>query len=398
MATEQEKSCLVVMGASSWPNSAGQWPSSGTFLESASAFIEYAKSDSGLQLGESDILNLFDHKGSVDEIDFLISEFLKSKFSLQATPARNLFLYYVGHGAFSEGDEKYCLTLHRSRIDNIQVSAYRLSSLARTISQNASTSRRYLIIDACFAGAANADFLPQSDPASRIKRETFEEFPASGTALLCAASSASVALAPRNSKHTMFSGALLSALCSGDENRGTKLSLSDINQLTRRNISKLFHDRSIRPELHIPDQRGGDIASLGVFPNPAKSRPLGPDGIKSVALGYENNSIVSDEVVSEALIDAIADDLFNQEEFSPIVRQLNSALRDLDSEFVRIRMGALVINSSATNFWRSLFLESSLSGHRTVAALLEIARQKSTSSEATEEINSALERLKREVS
>jgi hypothetical protein len=76
-------------------------------------------------------------------------------------------------------------------------------------------ARKFIIIDACFAGAAQPDFIPQGPVAERMEEQTMAGFAESGTALLCAASAVDVALAPVFETYTMFSDALLNVMQSG---------------------------------------------------------------------------------------------------------------------------------------------------------------------------------------
>jgi hypothetical protein len=158
------------------------------------------------------ILNLFNDNRPINELDESIEAFLLNTFN--GSEPKDVLVYYTGHGAFVEGDQRYCLLMPCSRIGALGASAYAVRSLARTLHRSAPNARRFIIIDACFAGAAQADFIPQSDAGSRMEVQAMDALVDSGTALLCAASSADVAMVPTKSDYTMFSGALLDALTS----------------------------------------------------------------------------------------------------------------------------------------------------------------------------------------
>jgi hypothetical protein len=141
--------------------------------------------------------------------------------------------------------------------------------LARTLSRIAPDARKFIIIDACFAGAAQPDFIPQGPAAERMEEQTMAGFAESGTALLCAASAADVALAPVLGTYTMFSDALLHVMQRGSPNRGAYLSFDDMRSLATQFIRQKHRDDAVLPEVHVPDQRRGDLASIKFLPNPA---------------------------------------------------------------------------------------------------------------------------------
>jgi hypothetical protein len=67
--------------------------------------------------------------------------------------------------------------------------------------------------------------------------------------------------------HTTFSGALLSALHHGHGSLGPRLSLSELGDLVKEHIHETYPDTAVRPEVHSPDQREGDVADVPLFPN-----------------------------------------------------------------------------------------------------------------------------------
>lgn len=89
----------------------------------------------------------------------------------------------------------------------------------------------------------------------------------SGTALLCAASSSDVALSPKGRNYTMFSEALLYTLTADISREGSLLSFDDIRDSVDKFIAESWRDQSVKPELHIPDQRKGYISKIAFFPN-----------------------------------------------------------------------------------------------------------------------------------
>lgn len=226
---------------------------------------------SGLSVRPDQLLDLFDDNRSFSEIDEEVEHFLTVSAARTGNPIKNLVVYYTGHGVFSEGDQRYCLAIKSTRIGALGASAYRVNSLARTLNRIAPDARKFIIIDACFAGAAQPDFIPQGPAAERMEEQTMAGFADSGTALLCAASAADVALAPVFGAYTMFSDALLHVMQSGSASRGAYLSFDDIRSLATQFIRQKHQEDAVLPEVHVPDQRRGDLASIKFLPNPATS-------------------------------------------------------------------------------------------------------------------------------
>lgn len=257
----------ILLGASEWPKSQGRLTGSPNFSNSVRDFRKYLLDPNGLSIPAGQVLDLFDSEDSPSEIDEEISDFLKKTRERLGGEIQNVILYYVGHGVFSEDGQKYCIALRSTRPENLGASAYRFSSLARTLNRQANQSRRFVILDACYAAAASSDLLPQSQQAELAEEQVISALAESGTALLCAASSSDVALSPKGKSHTMFSEALLYTLTADAGRRGALLSFDDIRIGVDKFIAEAWRDQAVKPELHIPDQRKGDISRIAFFPN-----------------------------------------------------------------------------------------------------------------------------------
>lgn len=267
----------IILGASEFPKS----PSLGggaAFLASATDFGAFLKASRGFGLPKENVLNLFDARQSPDDIDASIAEFLVSRqmqLSNFGTPARDLIVFYVGHGDFTPGDQKYFLAVRTTRQGSPGPSSIRMTDLASTLMQHAKNVRRYLILDCCFAAAAFQEFQGTGVGAA-TRRKTLAEFPQRGTALLCACSSRDVALAPKGHTQTMFSGALLTVLTGGIPGGDSRLSLEEVGERVVDLIKTTYPGAgAARPEVSSPDQREGRVAAIPLFPNLAlRSRRL----------------------------------------------------------------------------------------------------------------------------
>jgi len=258
----------IVLGASKWPQSPNLPPSE-LFADSARHFANFLTAEEGFNIPSKNLLILFDAEQPPNEIDSSVSKFLierQSELSVAGTPVRDLIIYYVGHGGFTPDDQKYFLAIRTTRKDREGASSIRMSDLARTLKQDAKDLRRYFILDCCFAASAFVELQSTGvTEATRVK--TLSEFPKKGTALLCASSAHDVALAPRGEQYTMFSGALLEVLRSGDPALDSRFSLEQLGERVREAIKRKYPDNSVRPEVSSPDQREGDVADIPLFPN-----------------------------------------------------------------------------------------------------------------------------------
>ena len=90
---------------------------------------------------------------------------------------------------------------------------------------------------------------------------------------MCSASAQDPSLAPVGLSHTMFSDALINSLRQGSSFLGSRMSISELGDLVRTNLRNAYPNNWVRPEVHSPDQREGDVADVPVFPNPAFGAP-----------------------------------------------------------------------------------------------------------------------------
>jgi len=146
-----------------------------------------------------------------------------------------------------------------------RLSSYPIKSLALTLREHARHLRRYLILDSCFAAAAYEAFM--SPPLEVACQKTLEEFPRRGTALLCASGPRDPARILPTQQSTVFSDALLYVLRQGSPEEPEKLSLAQLGGLIRDQIKERNLTDAVRPEVHSPDQKEGDVATLPLFPN-----------------------------------------------------------------------------------------------------------------------------------
>ena len=263
----------IFLGSSTFPKSP-QLPRNESFCNSANDLMKYLKDERCFGMPDRNLLNLFDDPRAPSQqleaiAEFLVQETQRSK-KLGPNP-EDLLIYYVGHGLFTSGSSfAYCLAL-QSTNEKVGGTSLRACDLADVVKTNADYLRRYMIIDCCFAASIFNEF--QAAPITAARKQIKDMFPERGTALLCASNSREPARAPEALRLTMFSSALLKALRKGHPAEGPQLSFYDLGRLINHNVRRSFPKTYVRPEVHSPDQREGDIAQIPLFPNPGYCQP-----------------------------------------------------------------------------------------------------------------------------
>ena len=245
------------------------------FYNSATDFREYLVSKTGLGLPGKNIRSLFDDSRSPSEQLQRIGDFLdqrSAELKKEGTPPLDLIVFYVGHGLFFGHDQAYGFAVRETDERAEGLTSIRASDLASIIMDRARFLRISLILDCCFSAAAAKEF--QGAPLQAVRAKVLRDFPERGTALLCSASAHDPSLAPMGLSHTMFSNSLLKALRTGHRSFGHRLSLTEVYELVKVDLAEMFPDSYVRPEVHSPNQRHGDVSAVFLFPNPALSEDL----------------------------------------------------------------------------------------------------------------------------
>jgi DNA-binding CsgD family transcriptional regulator len=254
----------ILVGASDYPHKS-DWsnPVLGT---SAQALREYVLSPAGLALTPGRFLDLFDDDASPFDQLLRIADFLAA-----ANTARDLLLYYIGHGGF-HGEDDYHLGVRRTQRDREFFTTIESKKLARIIRNEFHRKRVYVFFDSCFAASAASDW--QGDEIAVAVRKMSEQLPSHGTAFLAAASKYDVTRAPRTAHSTVFTGAILAALARGVDRAQPRLSVyelyEEVRDILQRRPGQGAHSESM-PEIHAPSQGAGDVSLLPLFPNAAYS-------------------------------------------------------------------------------------------------------------------------------
>jgi hypothetical protein len=264
---------VILLGASEWadPNLQG----SQAFTNAKRSFLDYVLHQ--LKVPEKNVLDLFDTPDAPHMIiDEQIGKFLEqrtSEMKEEGNVARDLLVYFVGHGGFDE-DSNYYLAI-RCTSENVDLSAIPIKALAKTFRDKVVSLRRIIILDSCYSAAAFAKFQGGiGGPAKIGNKQASEAFEkraktiGRGTALLCSSGKRAASQIAKDHSCTMFTKALLGALYTGIRNDKQYLSLNEVHDLVEEIVKDRFRGKAPRPEVHSPDQANGDVADVPFFPNP----------------------------------------------------------------------------------------------------------------------------------
>ena len=275
LAPSSQTTLLILLGASAWPFSP-EFQNSEAFANAAQSIKAYFLHPGPFRLPPENLLDLFDSNHSPDELDVEMRRFLEQRMAAMkasAQAARDILVYYVGHGGFVGRDADFYLAIRRTRMDNPRPSGVQMISLAETLMEKVRHLRRIIILDCCFAAAAFSAF--QSEPAQVALEKTRDAFavkgkgtgfPGKGTVLLCSSNHTSPSLLLPDGSSTMFTKALVDTLMQGATPQHEYLSLREVVGLAAQVLMGIRN--APRPIVHSPDQSEGDIADIPFFPNP----------------------------------------------------------------------------------------------------------------------------------
>jgi hypothetical protein len=286
------KTCAAIfLGASRFDrNSAYTNPA---FKRSKDDFEDYLRrpAPQGLGVPTSRVLNLFNSTLEPGTQLRQVSEFAEQVRSETPGCERDLIVYYVGHGYFAGYDRQFYVALASMDQAVPDATGLRIASLGEQLKRYAKSFRIYYLLDCCFAGEALKALMAggegiaiAADAALKMEApQGRSESPRRGSALLCATSKDDFAMAPSDLGRTVFSDALIEALCDGDSELGPHLTLAELAGVVWDRIQAKHRDtpdHQVRPFVHAPDQSDGDVSThVPLFPNPAwrpRSEPTAP--------------------------------------------------------------------------------------------------------------------------
>ena len=257
---------MLMLGGSTYPRNTDF--DNPRFKQSAEDLRAYFLDSATFNLPERNLLWLFDSPRSPNELNDDIETFLREAMQRPGEQRPlDVIIVFIGHGFFDDSRSYYLAT--PSFKPGAPEYSYRFKLLQRTVKDQMRFARKFYLLDACYSASAASELMSAEPVAQRVLNEVqagaVEDLPQRGTAALCAASKDHEALAPETEKYTMFTGALLSVLRDPPIPPET-ISLHQLYGLVGNHISNRFGPTAVRPEIHVPDQTQGDIASIPLFP------------------------------------------------------------------------------------------------------------------------------------
>ncbi|MFD8499828.1 caspase domain-containing protein [Amycolatopsis sp. NPDC059657] len=166
-----------------------------------------------------------------------------------------LFVYYAGHGLISGPANDLYLATSRTKENTVSTSALPCAELRESI-RTSRARARVLVIDCCFSGRAIGQTMAGSGEV------VFAEVDVEGAYILTSTAPSQTALAPAGAKHTLFTGALLTALREGVPGAGPLLTIGVLANWLRAEMTRLSG-----PSPRNRDD--GNVSDLALAPNHA---------------------------------------------------------------------------------------------------------------------------------
>lgn len=318
---EAERTLVVMLGGSTYPrNPTFDNP---RFKHSAEALRAYFLDRSAFGLPPANLLWLFDSTRSPNELNDDIEIFLRRAMQVQeGQRPLDIIIVFIGHGFF-DNNRDYYLATPTFKADTPEYS-FRFKLLQRTIKGHMRFARKFYLLDACYSASAARELMAMSaEPLvrrvlSELAAGAREDLPQYGTAALCAASKDEEALAPEAEDYTMFSGAVLSVL-RNPPIPAQILSLHQLHGLIDDLIRTRFRERAVHPEIHVPEQPQGDVATIPLF-------PLYRDEPQASAIGV-HDALVPSTFAEEALLHTVVvcRGLSNSDQLPPLLQVVSDA-------------------------------------------------------------------------
>ncbi|WP_228935201.1 hypothetical protein [Paraburkholderia saeva] len=242
---------------------------------SAEALKAYFLDTPELSVSKKNLLNLFNSKkNNTEQMEAMVNHI--DRFSRVAEESlQNVFIIYLGHGLPEV--RTVSLAIASTSKQSVSLTSLKVGAVAEVVTKLAAWSRRFVILDCCYAGGAIDAFLADDSGLSKAAEAAFatyerrytSEAPTRGTTVLCAADKNSKAKAPPGEEYTLFTGVLLDVLRTGKTNGPSFFTLGNVVQLVRDRLRRL--NEGPMPVLISPDQTEGDLAQMvEIFPNRAK--------------------------------------------------------------------------------------------------------------------------------
>ncbi|WP_373683120.1 caspase family protein [Paraburkholderia sp. UYCP14C] len=269
------KSCVVLLGASMYPDYTDL--NNPSLLNSAMALKKYFLKTAEMNVERKHFLDLYNSKENNTRQMQLMGEHIERFNHDAGDELQNVFIIYLGHGLPQSGTTS--LSIAATTKSATSLTALKVQDLADELKKLAAWSRRFVILDCCYAAGALKVFLDEDGGLVQTAEQAFDtheredeqENPTRGTTVLCAADKYSKAKAPSGELYTLFSGLLLDVLRNGKSGGPSLMTFGNIVQIISDKLRKMHEGPT--PVLVSPDQTEGDLGHvLRLFPNPAQGQ------------------------------------------------------------------------------------------------------------------------------
>ncbi|MGA2127068.1 MAG: hypothetical protein ABSG76_13045 [Xanthobacteraceae bacterium] len=288
-----ERTVVILTGASEWPDTG--LTASEAFLRSCEDFKAYFLT--GFGLPQRNLLDLFDANDTSEQMLTRVMGFIERAKKQRVS---DLVFYYVGHGVITDTTREFYLPI-RATNPHIEVaSSLGMTALAAMLGEKGRFLRQFVVLDCCFSAAAWRSF--QSSPAGVAAEKVMDNLPPKGVTLLCSSGPRDPSRIPPGGTRTMFTEAMLEALSTGSPAGPDRLSFADVKHLAENLIQTKWPEQAVRPEIHSPKARHGDLRDVPFFPNAALLQRAPHRGRQSAAATPEARLHDAASAVAQALL------------------------------------------------------------------------------------------------
>jgi Domain of unknown function (DUF4189)/Caspase domain len=252
---------IVIFGASVYDNHDAL--SNPRFAASANEFLKICTDRKIVAEASPKVLNLFDRTFSAGDITTKIAEFLSHGYDY-------VIIYYCGHGDVPRrADYRVFLRTSQRKLRGTLLS---VPTLINDLEGILAGKKVFIVLDACFSGEVIqqlGEFMDAGAATSLIEENLFDSLPQTGTAVFAA--SLDVALAKKEDKLTVFTGAIVECLRGGIVQLSHQRTLSWLE--VRNHIADTIRARlgpdAPNPKIWSRDDRHGDVTRMPFFTNHA---------------------------------------------------------------------------------------------------------------------------------
>ncbi len=154
-AFDAKKALVILLGAEEWPHCKSLYtndyePGNNPFRNSVTKMESYFRNT--LKVDNENIKSWFNSELTASSILEGVEKFINERVS--ETRISDIFLYYIGHGSFLRPSSKDYYLLVHSTENSTPRTSIQIGDLYDIMKNNAKDCRCYVILDACYSGAA----------------------------------------------------------------------------------------------------------------------------------------------------------------------------------------------------------------------------------------------------